>query len=131
VIVVERGCCAPQQGSRCLQRRGHVGEREPHGGLVEQGAAERLPVGQITRRLVERGLRAAQRACGDVQSAAVEPVHRDAEPGAFAVRPAQHRVGGHPNAFEDDLRGRLRVPAHLLLVGTETQSGRALFDYER
>ena len=63
--------------------------------------------------------------------AAVEPVHRDAEAGALAVGAAQHRVGGHPHALEDDLRGGLRVPAHLLLVGAETQSRRALFDDER
>jgi len=56
VVVVERRCGAPQQDPRRLQRRGHVGQREPDGGLVEQRAAERLPIGQVARRLVVGGL---------------------------------------------------------------------------
>ena len=36
-----------------------------------------------------------------------------------------------PDPFENHLRGGLGVPAHLLLVHTETQSGRVLFDDER
>ena len=81
--------------------------------------------------LVVRGLRAAQRARRDVDPAAVEAVHRDAEAAALAVGAAEHRVGRHPNPVEHHLRGRLRVPAHLLLVRAETQSWGALFDDER
>jgi alkylation response protein AidB-like acyl-CoA dehydrogenase len=33
-----------------------------------------------------------KRACGNVDPAAVEPVHGDAEAGALAVRPAEHRI---------------------------------------
>ncbi len=58
---------------------------------------------------------------GDVEAAAVEPVHRDTETGAFALRAAEHRVGGHPHTLQDDLRGRLGVPAHLELVCAETR----------
>ena len=100
-------------------------------GSSSRGAPERLPVANIGARLVEGGLRAAERARRDVEPAAVEAVHRDAEAGTLAVRAAQHRVGGHPHALEDHLRGGLRMPAHLLLVRAETQPGSALFDDER
>src|SRR6202007_689636 len=92
---------------------------------------ERLPVGEIFGRLVERGLRPAERTCGDVDPATVEAVHRDAEAGAFAVLPAQHRIGRHPTALEDNLRRRLPVPAHLLFLTTETQPRSFPFDDER
>ena len=60
VVGVERSCRPPQQCSRRLQRGGHVGEREPDRRLVEQRAAERLPVGEVARRLVVGGLGAAE-----------------------------------------------------------------------
>ena len=53
------------------------------------------------------------------------------ESGALTVSAAEHRLGGHPCAFEDDLRGGLGIPAHLLFFGTETDTGSALFDDER
>src|ERR1700734_3989633 len=62
---------------------------------------------------------------------AVEAVHRDAEAPALTVHAAEHRVGRHPNPVEHHLRRWLCVPAHLLLVSTETQPRTTLFDDER
>ena len=133
VVVVAVQCRGrpPQHQSRRFQRGGHVGQGEPDGGLVEQGSPERLAMRDIGRGLVVGGLRAAQRAGRDVDPAAVEAVHRDAEAAALAVDAAEHRVGRHPHPVEHHLRGRLRVPAHLLFVCTETQPWRSLFDDER
>ena len=63
-------------------------------------------------------LRAAERAGGDVEPAAVEPGHRDLEADAFLAEP----VGdGHARVLEDHRARRLRVPAHLALVGAEAK----------
>ena len=92
----------------------------------------RTPPGRkIGRRLVERGLRPTERTRRNVDPAAVEAIHRDAEAGAFTIRAAQHRIGGHPHVLENHLRRRLGVPAHLLLMRAETQPRRVLFDDER
>ena len=131
VVGVQRTRGPPQHHSRRLEPGGHVGQGEPDRGLVEQGRAEGLSLANVGARFVEGGLRAAERARRDVEPAAVEALHRDAEAGALTVRAAQHRVGGHPHALQDHLRGGLRVPAHLLFERTETQSRSALFDDER
>ena len=81
--------------------------------------------------LIERRLRTAQRAGRDVEPAAVEALHGDAEACALAVCAAQHRVGGYPHPFQNHLCGGLRMPAHLLLERAETQPRSALFDDER
>src|SRR3984893_5630654 len=131
VVVIEGGCSPPQQHSGRYKRCGHVGESEPDCGLVEQAAAERLPVAHVSGGLVIRSLRATQRARRDVHAPTVEPVHRDPESRPFAVGAAQHRVRGHPDTLEDHLRGRLGVPTHLLLLRAETQPGSALLDDKR
>src|SRR5215218_8251568 len=56
MVGVERDGGPPQERPRRLEGGGHVGELEPDGRLVEQRSAERLPVGQVADRLVERGL---------------------------------------------------------------------------
>src|ERR1700730_17564194 len=60
VVVIEGGCSPPQQHSGRYQRCGHVGESEPDCGLVDQAAAERLPVAHVSGGLVIRSLRATQ-----------------------------------------------------------------------
>src|ERR1700731_4899791 len=131
-IVVVEGCCrSPQQHSGRYQRRRHVGESEADRGLVDQAAAERLPITHVCGGLVIRGLRATQRARPTVYPPPVEPVHRNPESGSLAVGAAQHRLRGHPAPLEDHLRGRLGMPAHLLLLRAETQPGSALLDDKR
>src|SRR3546814_5509409 len=77
---------APPRARR-LQFGRHVGEREL--GVLEIGDTlpELLAVPRIGDRLVEAALRAAKRAGADVETAAVEPHHRDAE------RSEERRVG--------------------------------------
>src|ERR1700761_8400445 len=130
VVGVQRTGGPPQHHSRRLEVGGHVGEGEPNGGLVEQGSPERLPVADVGAGLVEGGLCTTERAGRDVDPAAVEALHRDAEAGALALGATQHRVGGNPHALQNHLRGGLGMPAHLLLGGAETQSLGALFDDE-
>ena len=68
---------------------------------------------------------AAQRAGADVEAPAVEAHHRDAE--AFAL--AADAVGDrHADLVEIDLRGRLRMPAELLLLRAEADARHVLFD---
>src|SRR6201991_1062813 len=101
VVGVQGTCGAPQHHSRGLQAGRHVGQGEADGGLVEQRGAERLTLAHICPRLVEGRLRAAERARRDVEPAAVEALHCDAEAGALAVGTAQHRVSGDPHSLQD------------------------------
>ena len=87
--------------------------------------AELLALLGVVDRLVEAALRAAERAGADVEAAAVEAHHRDAE--AFAL--AADAVGDrHPDLVEIDLRGRLRMPAELLLLRAEADALHVLLD---
>ena len=79
--------------------------------------------------LVERRLRAAERAGGDVEAPAVE-----ARPWRSGSPRPRRRGGwptGHAAAVEAHGAGRLGVPAHLALVGAEGEAGRALLDHDR
>src|SRR5271169_191397 len=111
-VVVQCIRSPPQHHSRCLESGGHVGQGKPDRGLVEQGSAEGLSLANLAARFVEGGLRAAERAGRDVESAAVEAVHRDAEAGAFAIGAAQHRVRGYPYPLQHHLCGGLCMPSH-------------------
>jgi hypothetical protein len=74
-----------EQRAGGLQIGRHVGEHEL--GVLEIGdrLAELLALLGVGDRLVEAALRAAQRAGADVEPAAVEPHHRDAEAFAFGA----------------------------------------------
>ena len=111
-----------------LQRRLHVGETKLKRLELVERPAERLALACVGQRLVERRLCAAERAGGDVEPAAVEAGHGDRKARAF-VR--QQVVGRHPAVFEDDLAGRLHVPAHLVLDRAEGEAGRILGHYQR
>ena len=80
--------------------------------LVEP-LSEGFAIARILQRLVERGLRPAERAGTDVEPAAVEPGHRDLEADALVAEPVGDR---HTRVLENHGPGRLGVPAHLLLV---------------
>ena len=117
-----------EQVARRLELGFHVGEREL--GLLEIGdrRAELLALLGVIDRFVEAALGAAERAGADVEPPAVEAHHRDAE--AFAL--AADAVGDrHPDLVEIDLRGRLRMPAELLLLGAEADALHVLFDDQR
>jgi hypothetical protein len=87
-----------EQRARRLQLGRHVGQREL--GVLEIGdrLAELLALLGIGDRLVEAALRPAQRAGADVEPAAVEPHHRDAEALAFAADQVFDR---HADSLED------------------------------
>src|SRR3546814_8128632 len=81
---------------------------------------ELLAVPRIGDRLVEAALRAAKRAGADVETAAVEPHHRDAEALAFGADQILRR---HADRIEHHLRGRLRMPAELAFLRAEADAG--------
>src|SRR5690606_31378866 len=87
--------------------------------------AELLALLCVTHRLVQAPLPAAKRAGTDVEPAAVEPLHRDAESFAFA---ADHVLRRHPHVFEDQRRGRLRMPPGLAFRRAERNARHVLFD---
>src|SRR3546814_18285440 len=114
---------APPRARR-LQFGRHVGEREL--GVLEIGDTlpELLAVPRIGDRLVEAALRAAKRAGADVETAAVEPHHRDAEALAFGADPILRR---HADRIEHHLRGRLRMPAEIAFLAADAaEVGRGL-----
>ena len=84
------------------------------------------PLG-VGDRFVEAALGAAQGAGADVEAAAVEAHHRDAEAFAFA---ADAVAGGNADLVEIDLGGRLRMPAQFLLIGAEADALHVLFDHQ-
>ena len=56
------------------------------------------------------------------------PGHRDLEADAFLAEPVGDR---HARILEDHRAGRLRVPAHLALIGAERQPRRVALDHQR
>ena len=107
----------------------HVGDLELQDLEVGEILAERLALEHVVARLVDGEGGGAERAGADVDAAAVEAGHGELE--ALALDAADEIGGGDAAVLHDDLARRLGVPAHLLLVGAETQAGRALHDDER
>ena len=91
VLAVERGRGAPQQRARGFELGRHVGEAELQRLEFVEPFAEGLALFHVSERLFQRRLRAAERAGGDVEPAAVEPGHRDLETFAFVAEPVGHR----------------------------------------
>jgi hypothetical protein len=127
-LLVKLGAGPPEEAARGLELGRHVGEPELRGLELRDRLAEGTARLHVVQRDVERRLRAAQRAGGDVQPPAVEAGHGVAEALAFL---AQQRLGGNAGGFEQDLPGGLGVPAHLALVGAEAEAHRLLRDQER
>ena len=116
-----------EQHPRRLQLGLHVGEGELGVLEIGDGLAELLAVLRIGDRLVETALRPAQRTGADIEPTAVQPHHRDAEALALAADQILRR---HAHPVEIDLRGRLRMPAQLLLIGAEADARHVLLDHE-
>jgi len=74
-----------------------------------------------------RWSRAAERAGGNIQPAAVEPHHRDPEAVALIAEPVGDRDAA---ILEDHHRGRLRVPAEFALLLAKGEAGHILFNDE-
>ena len=111
----------PQESARRFKLGRHVGEAKLQGLEFVEPFAEGLALFHVSKRLFQRALRAAERAGGDIEPAAVEPGHRDLEARAFLAEPVGDR---HAHILEDDGARRLRVPAHLALVGAERNARR-------
>src|SRR4029453_19251169 len=77
---------------------------------------------------VEATLGAAETAGADVEAAAVEAHHRDAESFALGADTIGDR---HADFIEINLGRRLRGPAELLLLRAEADAGNILFDNQR
>ena len=120
VVLVERGCRPPQQGSRrpCSAVR-HVGEREPDGRLRSSSdAAERLPVGQIAPPPCRNAVCAppTEHAAMLMPAAVAARSSRCRKPVPSPSAPPQRCVGRHPHVLRrSTCRGGLGVPAHLQL----------------
>src|SRR5690606_31939025 len=82
--------------------------------------AKSLALAAIFQRLVERRLRAPERAGGDVETAAVKSRHCDAETGSFLPEQIFNR---NPAIIENNSSCRLRVPAHLEFIAAERKAG--------
>src|SRR5205085_5248378 len=92
---------------------------------VGKPRAELLPLFHMRDGALQTELGAPERAGGDVEAPAVERAHGDLE----AVALGADAVGERDAAsFEYDHGSRLRVPAELLFLRPEAQSGRAAFD---
>jgi hypothetical protein len=113
---------APDHQPRRVELGRHVGELELRRLEVGQRLAELLALDDVARRRLQAGARAAQRAGADVDAPAVEPHHRDLEAVTLGPEPVGDR---HLAVLEDHRRGRLAVPAELLLLLAERQARRA------
>src|SRR5690606_33366349 len=82
---------------------------------LRQALPELAPLLEVALGRLERSLRRAHRAGGDVDPPAVEAAHRDSE--ALAL-PSQQVVSRDTHAVEGDLAGGLAVPAHLVLLAS-------------
>ncbi len=120
VVAVERGGGLPQQRAGGFERGRHVGEAELQRLEFVEAFAERLALLHVSERHFKSLLRAAERAGGDVEPAAVEPGHGDLEACALRAEPVGDR---HAHVLERDCARRLGVPAHLALAGAERNTG--------
>ena len=94
---------------------------------LSERLAEGAALAGVGERLVERGLGAAEGGGGDVEPAAVEAGHGVAEAVALG---AEQVLGRDRAGVELHLGGRLRLPAHLALLGAEGEAGGAGLDEE-
>src|SRR5262249_34949476 len=83
LLAVERRRGAPQESARGFERNRHVGEAELKRLEFVEPLAEGLALFHVGERLVERCLRAAERARRDIEPPAIEPGHGDLEADAF------------------------------------------------
>ena len=121
VVAVERGGGLPQQRARGFERGRHVGEAELQRLEFVEPFAEGLALLHVGERHFKSLLRAAERAGGDIEPAAVEPGHGDLEANAFLAEPVGDR---HAHFSERHRARRLGVPAHLALAIAERNARR-------
>src|SRR5205814_4371582 len=105
----DRGAPDHQPGGFELGRM--IGDPELKRLEIGETRSELLSLAHVFDGAVEAELRAADRARGDVEPAAVEPGHGDAKALALLADAMGRR---NPAILEDDHRGRLRLPAELL-----------------
>src|SRR5690606_27133887 len=100
-----------------LEVRRHVGDLELKGLEIGDVPAKGLALVHVVASLVERRPSRPQRAGANVDAATVEAAHAVLEAVAFDASYELKRW--YFDVFQDDLSGRLRIPAHLSLVGAE------------
>src|SRR4051794_4337579 len=111
---------APRERARRLDLGLHVGELVLDRLEAADRAAERVTLAGVRRREVERRLRDADGLRRDADAPAVERRQRDAHPGARRAEPLGRRV------LEEQIGGRARVLAELLLLAGDAEPVRAL-----
>ncbi|MNT32801.1 hypothetical protein D3C72_1687000 [compost metagenome] len=92
---------------------GHVGQLELQCLEFGQRLAELAALAHVTASGIQRALRSTQRAGGDVDAAAIEPLHRQLEAATLLSQKVADR---YADVFEGDAAGGLAVPAHLLFL---------------
>ena len=123
--VIELPRSLAQQGARCLEFRRHVGQPELQGLELIEGGAEGAAFAHVDDTAVEGLLSRTKGDGGKVETATVEPRHRQAKAGAGLA----HEVAGVDAAFVHDHVGRgLRPPSHLVFQCAETKAGGAGLD---
>ena len=124
---VERGGGAAHHQPRGLQLGGHVGELELQRLEILQRPTELAALGEVGLGGFQRQAGAAEGTGGDVEPAAVEPHHGDAEPLALFADPIGR---ADPDIVEMDHGRRLTAPAHLALLRSEAEARRILLHHQ-
>jgi hypothetical protein len=117
-IEARRG--APHHEPGRVELGGHVGNPN----CSAWNSASFLPncaLAEISTRRLERSARAAERAGGDIEPAAIEPHHRDLESVALVTQAVRHRYAA---ILEHDHRCGLAIPTELLFLFAEGEVGR-------
>src|SRR3954453_10917332 len=123
-LVEARGGAAQHQPGSVEFGR-HVGELELKRLEIGEPLPELAPLQHVIARRLRAGARAAERAGADIETAAVEPYHRDREALALLAEPVGYR---DPTILEIHHRGRLGMPAELLLLLPEGKSRGVVLD---
>src|SRR5215211_5719858 len=112
-----------REQARGLDLRGHVGELELDRLVLGDRLAERLALLRVAQAQLERALRDADAAGGDVDPADLERVHHLGEALAEAgVLAAEDHPGGALVAVEDQLCRLDALVAHLLDLGRHVEA---------
>src|SRR5882724_7398629 len=125
VAAIEARRTPPYHQPRRLELARHVGKPELQCLEIGERPAELVAFEQVVARRLEASARPAERAARYVETAAVEPHHRDLEAFALCAKAIGNR---HAAILEDHHRRWLRVPPELFLPLAERQAGRVLLD---
>src|SRR5471030_1230422 len=125
--ILHRGRVLDQLARR-FDLRGHVGQAELHGLVLEDGLAKAFAFARIVQRRLVRGARHADRLRGDADASAFKAGQRDLVALPFL---ADQILGRDAAVVEQALRGVRRMLAHLLFQAGDDVAGRGRRHPER